>query len=91
MIIDGVKMPKTNQPLLDYITNLQQVVKDTKETADDMLYELNEENKKYKARIEKAIEYIKNNDNFWVALGEDCGKPNDDLDKLLNILRGEDK
>ena len=42
----------------------------------------------YKERIEKAIEYIKNNDNFWVALGEDCGKPNDDLDKLLNILNG---
>lgn len=41
-----------------YITNLQQAVKNTKETADDMLYELNEENEKLKSRIEKANEII---------------------------------
>lgn len=43
----------------------------------------------YKSRCEKAVEYIDNDDNFWVALGEECGKPNDDLDKLLNILKGK--
>ena len=70
--------------LLDYITNLQQdlsnyvnVVLHDRKVIDD-----------YKSRIEKAVEYVENDDNFWVALCEDCGKPNDDLDKLLNILNG---
>lgn len=35
----------------DYITNLQQAVKNTKETADDMLYELNEENERLKEKV----------------------------------------
>ena len=34
--------------LLDYITNLQQAIKDTKDTADDMLYELQQENERLK-------------------------------------------
>ena len=39
--------------LLDYITNLQQAVKNTKETADDMLYELNEENERLKTKTKE--------------------------------------
>ena len=39
---------KENNALLDYITNLQQAIKDTKDTADDMLFELQEENERLK-------------------------------------------
>ncbi len=75
-----------NGKLLDYITNLQQENKDNEQLIETQLRGL----EKQKQIIEKAVEYIENDDNFWVALGEDCGKPNDDLDKLLDVLKGEE-
>lgn len=82
--------------LYDYITNLQQAVKNTKETADDMLYELNEENEKIKSRIEKANEFIKNTPLYEITYDYNM---EDELEiqnvsdetasnKLLNILNG---
>lgn len=47
--------------LLDYITILQQAVKDTKDTADDMLFELKQENERLKNRIYKARKMIFDN------------------------------
>lgn len=49
----GISHKKWKQ-LLDYITNLQQAVKDTKDTADDMLYELKQENERLKELNENA-------------------------------------
>ena len=42
-----LKQTETKQ-ILDYITNLQQAIKDTKDTADDMLFELKQENERLK-------------------------------------------
>lgn len=51
--VDGYGLQQNElKILLDYITNLQQAVKDTKDTADDMLYELKQENERLKGRIE---------------------------------------
>lgn len=50
-----------------------------------------------KTRIDKAIEYIKEEvygneyGNFVVAIGEDNGCPEDALKELLEILKGSDK
>lgn len=45
--VDGYGLQQNElKILLDYITNLQQAIKDTKDTADDMLYELKQENER---------------------------------------------
>lgn len=47
--------------LLDYITNLQQAIKDTKDTADDMLFELKQENEELReenSKLEIALQNI---------------------------------
>lgn len=44
--------------LLDYITNLQQAVKDTKDTADDMLFELKQENERLNNELIKLSQMI---------------------------------
>lgn len=48
------------------------------------------EQQDYKSRIKKAVEFINDDENLWVALGEDCGRPDDDLEELLNILNGKE-
>lgn len=71
--------------LLNYITNLQQAVKNTKETADDMLYELNEENEKLKSRIEKAVEYVEQ--HKFNKFGDiDCGE----AEAIIDILNSKE-
>ena len=69
--------------LLDYITNLQQATKDTKDTADDMLYELKQENEELKK--EKDDLYL---DNTMLKMEKDIYKQGyEDLKNLLNILQ----
>ena len=73
--------------LLDYITNLEQAIKDTKESADDMLYELQQENEKLQEKIDKAIEYIKEHiriDDEYPDYMEMLIK---ERDELLSILQ----
>ena len=85
--------------LLDYITNLQQELeayKDTETYSKRFLYKANKDRLNanlelvkelddYKSRIDKAIEYIKENSN---ALGV---IETIHIRNLLNILRGNDK
>lgn len=54
-IEDSIKISK----LEDYITNLQQAVKDTKDTADDMLYELKQENERLKDNQVRTLNRIR--------------------------------
>ena len=82
----------------DYITNLQQAVKDTKDTADNMLYELKQENERLKEWKEdllkenielenirkEAIEYIEKEIYYCLSSGDNI---NIYLDRLLNILQ----
>ena len=70
----------------EYFDNLQQAVKNTKETADDMLYELNEEKEELKSRIEKAVEYINGTTFFGLRSGKTFLSKY--LNELLNILNG---
>lgn len=76
----------------DYITNLQQENKQLKQrnkeiydgfkAAIDEVCETDREKRKYKTKINKAIEYIKNNiDNTgWLEIGTN------DVNELLEIL-----
>lgn len=97
---------KENKALLDYINNLQQAVKDTKETADDMLYELNEENDRLKLELSGYREAILRDDTL-LGLQERIDKAIEYIENdtfkcknqeeqlnydydLLDILRGED-
>ena len=61
--------------LLDYITNLQEENKKFK----NWINVLNKNNHNYKSRIDKAIEYIENNDDEWFSVPE-----------LIGILQGSD-
>ena len=69
---------------LDYITNLQEEYEDLK--IDNKRLQHNE--KVFKSRNEKAIEYIKENSLYYADdnYGDLCG----DTNTLLNILQGED-
>lgn len=94
----------TEKDLLDYITNLQQAVKDTKETADDMLYELNEENERLKDDLKGqenlAMAFSKTSHDYYQRIEKavEYIKVNNSewkwsmfgRDELLNILGGED-
>lgn len=48
----------------------------------DRVHELYDENKRLKERINRAIEYIKSNDNYFLS---------DSYMKILEILKGEDR
>ena len=81
--------------LIDYITNLRQenerLIKELENISLDeasIRADVLLEQQDYKSRIEKAVEFINDDENLWVALGEDCGRPDDDLEELLNILNG---
>lgn len=55
---------KEEKILLDYVTNLQQAIKDTKDTADDMLFELKQQITQLTNNwneLEKLIYYIRDN------------------------------
>lgn len=82
--------------LLDYITNLQEENKQLRWESNhnyNLGKDIDKEARKYKSRIDKAIEYIKND---WYELNTrdiehvvNLGK--DIRIDLLNILQGEDK
>ena len=104
---------KDIKAVLDYITNLQeennslkQMSKDTYDTSQEIIFELQEELKSandsitwwtnrfnavqrdyeyYKLRIEKAIEYVNKNDDYFYNY------PLINRNDLLNILEGVDK
>lgn len=63
---------------LNYITNLQKEYEDLKELEHDYRVELNL-TARYEKRINKAIEYIENNDDEWFSTVE-----------LIGILKGEE-
>lgn len=71
-----------NGELYDYITNLQQAVKNTKETADDMLYELNE-------RIENLYQELQRKDNNWNELKKYIEEHNEcwELEPILDKIK----
>lgn len=83
--------PSETELLLDYITNLQEGNKNLLEEVEALQNknnELIEENIKLKQRIEKVIEYIKEQSRFTEGcdIYKICNK-----EILLNILQGEDK
>lgn len=87
-----------NAELENKIINLQQKNEKLKELCDKYEEEHSNEFQCWKrdrkelldkrTRIEKANEFINDDENLWVALGEDCGRPDDDLEELSNILNG---
>ena len=72
---DNLNVKELND-VVDYINELEYY----KETLRDMVLELQEENKKQKEVIDKAIEYIKEKarNNCWIDQYESC-----DLIKIL--------
>ena len=82
--------------LLDYITNLQEELQESNESITWWANRFNaveRDKKDYKSRIDKAIEYIKND---WYELNtrdiEHCINFNKDIRiDLLNILKGSDE
>lgn len=74
--------------LLDYITNLQEENENTKEKAKNYL-DIYEEMFDYKSRVEKAVDYIKNNISWYYDedLDESIYQDVVNGDDLLNILQ----
>ena len=81
-IFDCLLKPEECTELLDYITNLQQAIKDTKDTADDMLYELKQENDDLKNRLENAVADC----NLRLQENERLNNCIDDQERVINSL-----
>ena len=83
--IDNTLMPKDIKLLLDYITNLQKENERLKVNC-NLGYEELKVMRDYKSRIEKAIEYIKEQDmSYYGAV------VNTKVEIILNILGGKNE
>lgn len=80
--------------IINAITNLQEENEDLKDRLKVMEHFKNsllEENKDYKSRCEKAIEYIKGFENKFKGYAVFLDKRFLDLEELLSILNGGDE
>ena len=81
-------LPKNQQKVLDYITNLQETIDFQDKWLEYYKDFISENNiKDYKTRIEKAVEYIK--EDMYSEPNELYGLI--DGEHLLNILNGSDE
>lgn len=76
---EAIKKDIQPNELLNYITNLQQAIKDTKDTADDMLFELKQENERLKENAihnDKVVDKARWNEMIYKSR---CEKASDNL------------